>query len=116
LTYSDPRRPRRGSREDPDVSTNAVQQESVVDPVIRRVLRLELTGLVAVHAVRAVHTALGAVEGIETARVNMTGAEVEVTGPYDSDTFAAAVRAALEPVGVGLTSITLVQGRSLPLA
>jgi copper chaperone CopZ len=88
----------------------------VEHPVIRRVLQLELTGLVAVHAARAVHTALGAVDGVESAQVSMSGAEVEVTGPYAADAFAAAVRAALEPIGIGLASVTVVQGRSLPLA
>ncbi len=79
-------------------------------------MRLELTSLVAVHAVRAVHTALGGVDGIESATVNMTGAEVEHTGPYDADHFAGAVRAALESIGVGLTRVTMLQERVLPIA
>lgn len=84
--------------------------------MIRRVLRLELTGLVAVHAVRAVHTALGGVDGIESATVNMTGADVELRGPYDVDHFAAAVRAALEPIGIELARVTMLRERVLPMA
>ena len=60
-------------------------------PQTRRMLHLALHGLVAVHAARAAHTALGAVPGIVSASVTMAGADVEVEGPFDGEAFAAAV-------------------------
>ena len=81
-----------------------------------RHLRLQLTGLVAVHAARAAHTALGAVSGMQSATVTMAGADVDFSGPYDEDVVAAAIRAALEPIGVQLESISVVQSRMLPIA
>lgn len=85
-------------------------------PQTRRMLHLALHGLVAVHAARAAHTALGAVPGIVSASVTMAGAEVEVEGPFDGEVFAAAVQRALEPIGLALASVTTVQTRSLPTA
>ncbi len=81
-----------------------------------RHLHLQLNGLVAVHAARAAHTALGAVDGIQSATVTMAGAEVDFSGPYDADLVAAAIRAALEPIGLQLEGITVVQARMLPIA
>lgn len=81
----------------------------------RRVLRLELSGLVAVHAARAVHTALGAVPGVVTAQVSLAGAELECAGPYDAERFAADVSAALAPIDITLVSVTELQDRLLPL-
>ncbi|MEI6740351.1 MAG: hypothetical protein WCK74_08565 [Gemmatimonadaceae bacterium] len=85
-------------------------------PATRTTLRLELDGLVAVHAARAAHTALGGVPGIVTADVTLAGAMVEIEGPYDAAHFAAAVGAALAPIGLSLRSVTMVQLRQLPLA
>lgn len=82
---------------------------------LRRTVHLELSGLLAVHAVRAVHTALGGVPGVHTAQVSMTGAELEMSGPYDAATLSRDVRIALEPIGIQLTSITERQDRRLPL-
>lgn len=81
----------------------------------RRVLRLELSGLVAVHAARAVHTALGAVPGVLTAQVSLAGAELEFSGSYDAAQFAADVTGALLPIGISLISVTELQDRLLPL-
>jgi hypothetical protein len=81
-----------------------------------RHLRLALRGLVAVHAARATHTALGAVSGIQSATVSMAGAEIDFAGPYDAEVVATAIRAALEPIGVHLEGVTVVQERMLPLA
>lgn len=81
---------------------------------IRRVLQLRLTGLVAVHAARAAHTALGSVAGVISATVSLAGAEVDFEGPFEAEPFAAAVRVALAPLGMGLTSVTVVQDRALP--
>ena len=68
------------------------------------------------HAARAAHTALGGVPGIVTADVTLAGAMVEIEGPYDAAHFAAAVGAALAPIGLSLRSVTMVQLRQLPLA
>jgi copper chaperone CopZ len=84
--------------------------------VIRRVLHLDLDGLLAVHAARAVHTALGAVDGIVSATVTLAGADIEVQGPFEAADFADRVRAALAPIGIGLRAVTVVQSRSLPQA
>lgn len=75
-------------------------------------IRLELDGLVAVHAVRAVWTALGAVPGVVQAEVTMAGAMLEVEGPLDRH----ALDVALDAAGVRLVSLTVEQARILPLA
>lgn len=75
-------------------------------------IRLELDGLVAVHAVRAVWTALGAVPGVVRAEVTMAGALLEVEGLLDR----AALDAALDAAGVRIVSVTIEQSRILPLA
>ena len=80
-----------------------------------RVVHLELSGLVAVHAARAAHTALGAVPGVISANVSLAGADVDVTGAFDEQQFADDVRAALEPIGLGLTNIVVTSARRLPL-
>jgi copper chaperone CopZ len=46
----------------------------------RQRIHVQLDGLVAVHAVRAVYTALGAVPGVLSADVSMQGATIEVEG------------------------------------
>ena len=82
---------------------------------IRRTLyrvRLELDGLVAVHAARSVWTALAAVAGIVSAEVNMSGALLEMDRPPDRR----ALDDALEPAGVRILAMTVEQGRMLPLA
>lgn len=75
-------------------------------------IRLELDGLVAVHAVRAVWTALGAVPGVVRAEVTMAGALLEVEGPLDR----AALDVALDAAGVRIVGMTIEQDRILPLA
>ncbi len=75
-------------------------------------IRLELDGLIAVHAVRAVWTALGAVPGVMRAEVTMAGALLEIEGPLDRS----ALDAALDAAGVRITRLTVEQKRILPLA
>lgn len=75
-------------------------------------IRLELDGLVAVHAVRAVWTALAAVPGIVSAEVTMAGAVIELEGPLDR----AALDDALDAAGTRVTRIVVEQERILPLA
>ena len=75
-------------------------------------VRVELDGLVAVHAVRAVWTALTAVPNIVSAEVTMAGAILELRGPLDR----AALDAALEAAGVRVLAVTVEQRRTLPLA
>ncbi|HYW33419.1 MAG TPA: hypothetical protein VE869_18095 [Gemmatimonas sp.] len=81
-------------------------------PSPRTLVRLELDGLVAVHAVRAVWTALAAVPGIVTAEVTMAGALLSVEGTLDR----VALDAALDAAGVRVLSVTVERRRVLPLA
>lgn len=83
-----------------------------MNPGTRSRVRLELDGLIAVHAVRAVWTALAAVPGILAAEVTMAGAVLEVEGALDRD----ALDVALAAAGVRLVGITVEQQRILPLA
>ncbi len=71
---------------------------------------MQLDGLVAVHAVRAVWTALGAVPGLVSAEVTMQGAILEVEGELDR----AALDMALEAAGVSVRSVR-VEARVLPV-
>lgn len=82
---------------------------------LRTHLTLTFDGLVAVHAARAVHAALAGVDGIATASVSLAGASVELERPYDADAFATQVAHAVEPIGVRLLSVTVVQQRMLPI-
>jgi hypothetical protein len=75
-------------------------------------VRVELEGLVAVHAVRAVWTALHAVPNVVSAEVTMAGAVLELDGPLDR----AALDAALDLAGVRVVAVTVEQRRMLPLA
>ena len=71
---------------------------------------MQLNGLVAVHAVRAVWTALGAVPGVVSADVTMQGAVLEVEGALDR----AALESALDAAGVTVRSIRI-EARVLPI-
>ena len=75
-------------------------------------VRVELEGLVAVHAVRAVWTALTVVPNVVSAEVTMAGAVLELSGPLDR----AALDEALDFAGVRVLSVTVEQRRMLPLA
>lgn len=76
----------------------------------RQRIHVQLDGLMAVHAVRAVWTALGAVPGLLSAEVTMQGAVLEVEGELDR----AALDAALDAAGVSVRSIR-VEARILPV-
>lgn len=76
----------------------------------RQRIHVQLNGLVAVHAVRAVWTALGAVPGVVSAEVTMQGAVLEVEGELDR----AALDAALDAAGVTVRSIRI-EARVLPI-
>ncbi|WP_373062560.1 heavy metal-binding protein [Gemmatimonas sp.] len=76
----------------------------------RQRIHVQLDGLVAVHAVRAVWTALGAVPGVLSAEVTMQGAVLEVEGELDR----AALDAALDAAGVSVRSLR-VETRVLPV-
>lgn len=80
------------------------------------VVKLELTGLIAVHAARAAHTALTAVPDIVSAQVTMAGAVLDVTEPIDLDALTTAARRVLGEIGIGVVSAVVIQKRSLPLA
>ncbi len=76
----------------------------------RQRIHVQLNGLVAVHAVRAVWTALQAVPGIVTAEVTMAGAVLEMEGPLDR----AVLDEALAAAGVSVQTLT-VEPRVLPV-
>lgn len=76
----------------------------------RQRIHVQLDGLVAVHAVRAVWTALGAVPGVLSAEVTMQGAVLEVEGALDRT----ALDAALDAAGVSVRSFR-VEARVLPV-
>lgn len=80
------------------------------------VIRLELSGLIAIHAARAAQTALTAVPGIVSAQVTMAGATVDVTEPIRFEEIVAAISDVLEEIGIGVVSAVIVQRRTLPLA
>ena len=75
-----------------------------------------LDGLVAIHAARAAHTALGMVPGVLTAQVTLAGAELEVDGPVDVHALTSAMNDALAPIGIRVSSCVVESSRSLPLA
>lgn len=76
----------------------------------RQRIYVQLDGLVAVHAVRAVWTALGAVPGILSAEVTIAGAVLDVEGTLDR----AALDAALDAAGVTVRELR-VEARVLPV-
>jgi hypothetical protein len=76
----------------------------------RQRIHVQLDGLVAVHAVRAVWTALGAVPGLLSAEVTMQGAVLELDGELDR----AALDAALDAAGVSIRSMRT-EARVLPV-
>lgn len=71
---------------------------------------VEIDGLLSVHAVRAVWTALTGVPGILSAEVSMTGAVLDTETPVDREALAAALALA----GVALRSVREERG-SLPI-
>ncbi|AMW05614.1 hypothetical protein GEMMAAP_13990 [Gemmatimonas phototrophica] len=73
-------------------------------------IHVQIEGLLSVHAVRAVWTALGAVPGVLTAEVSMKGAILEADGPVDRQQLEEALAAA----GVTVTGLTVEKG-SLPV-
>ena len=77
-------------------------------------MHVALNGLVAVHAVRAVWTALAAVPGILSAEVSMAGAILDVTAPVDEGALRRAIDEALAPIGVETRSLRVESGRTLP--
>lgn len=71
---------------------------------------VEIDGLLSVHAVRAVWTALTGVPGILSAEVSMTGVVLDTETPVDREALAAALALA----GVALRSVREERG-SLPI-
>lgn len=80
----------------------------------RQRIHVEIEGLIAVHAVRAVRTALAAVPGIEQAEVTMQGAVLETSGEVTESALAEALAEALAMAGVRLVGMRVERG-GLPL-
>jgi copper chaperone CopZ len=64
-------------------------------------LRLAIDGMIAVHARRAVFTALAGVSGVSGAEVEMGSAVLDCDGPVREDE----VRAAVESAGCRVTAV-----------
>lgn len=76
----------------------------------RQRIHVQIEGLLSVHAVRAVWTALSAVPGVITAEVSMRGAVLDIEGPLDEPVLAESLAMA----GVRLLGTTVEKGQ-LPL-
>jgi hypothetical protein len=73
-------------------------------------IHVQIEGLLSVHAVRAVWTALSAVPGVLQAEVSMRGVVLEADGPIERDVLADCLAMA----GVRLVDMTVEKGH-LPL-
>ncbi len=76
----------------------------------RQRIHVQIDGLLSVHAVRAVWTALSAVPGVVQAEVTMRGAGLDSEGPLDRQVLADSLALA----GVQLVDMTVEKGH-LPL-
>ena len=79
----------------------------VVDSLAMRVL-VTIEGMLAVHARQAVFMALGAVEGITRAEVELGRAELE----HDGRASEAAIRSAIEAAGFRVAEVRALPGES----
>ena len=73
----------------------------------RQRIHVQIEGLLSVHAVRAVWTALSAVPGVLTAEVSMRGAVLDTDGPVDETLLAESLAMA----GVHLVGMTVEKGQ-----
>lgn len=80
----------------------------------RQRVHVEIAGLLSVHAVRAVQTALTGVPAIVQAEVSMAGAILETEPLPDPEAFRTVLADALELAGVTLTAMR-VERAGLPL-
>lgn len=69
-------------------------------------IHVQIGGLLSVHAVRAVWTALAAVPGVRHAEVSMRGAVLETDGPVDRRQ----LEEALAVAGVEVEAVTVEKG------
>jgi copper chaperone CopZ len=82
----------------------------------RLVLHLEIDGMIAVHAARALHTALSGIDGLTTANVSLGHAELRYSGNADDAAIRSALESTLELIGLRLASLHIERDRQLPLA
>jgi hypothetical protein len=68
-----------------------------------------------VHAARALHTALGGIDGLTTAEVSVGRAELGYAGEADDDAIEQTIRFTIECAGLSLRSIEIEPDRRLPL-
>lgn len=76
-------------------------------------IEVAIEGMLAVHAKHAVFTALGAVEGITRAEVELGRAVVEVEGSADPTALRAGIQEAIEAAGFRVAGVAVLP-RSLP--
>jgi hypothetical protein len=82
----------------------------------RLLLHLEIDGMLAVHAARALHTALGGIDGITTANVTLGRAELRYHGIADDEALRDALEHTLDMAGLQLRGLRIEVDRQLPLA
>lgn len=82
----------------------------------RLLLHLDIDGMLAVHAARALHTALGGIEGITTAHVTLGHAELRYQGFADDMALREVLESTLTLIGLRLTALRIEPDRQLPLA
>lgn len=80
----------------------------------RQRVHVEIAGLLSVHAVRAVQTALTGVPGILQAEVSMAGAILETEPLPDQELFRSLLADALDLAGVELRTVRI-ERAGLPL-
>ena len=72
--------------------------------------------MLAVHAARALHTALNGIDGITLAQVTLGHAEVHYQGSAEDQQLHDALRFTAEAVGLRLANLRIEVDRQLPLA
>lgn len=77
---------------------------------------LSVEPMLAVHAVRALHTALTGLDGIRLAEVSLGRAVLHYEGDADDESLTHALRSLVEVVGLQMTSCRIEPDRQLPLA
>ena len=83
--------------------------------VTRTRVRLTVSGMVAVHAVRAVWTSLTAVPGVVHADVTLAGIELVVEGDAEPTALRAVLDDALAAAGVQIVTCVVERARQLPI-
>ena len=79
-------------------------------------LTLEIENMLAVHAIRALHTAVAGLDGIRIDQVSLGRAELRYEGYADDSALDSALRSTLDVIGLRLIALHIEPDRQLPLA